>query len=61
MAQRNLSTDKKIMDLENRQVVAKGKGEGLGAWGKLMQNVAFRDGLTMGSCCIALGTLSSQL
>ena len=33
----NLSTDKKIMDLENRLVVAKGKGtewEGLGAWGK---------------------------
>ena len=33
----NLSTEKKIMDLENRLVVAKGegeKGEGLGAWGK---------------------------
>ena len=40
----NLSTEKKIMDLENRLVVAKGEGEeweGLGAWGKQMQNVAF--------------------
>ena len=31
--QMNLSTEKKIMDLENRLVVAKGEGEGLGAWG----------------------------
>ena len=32
----NLSTQKKIMDLENRLVVASGEGEGeggLGAWG----------------------------
>ena len=32
----NLSTEKKIMDLENRLVVAWGggeAGEGLGAWG----------------------------
>ena len=34
MAQRNLSTEIKILDLENRLVVAKGEGEGLGAWGK---------------------------
>ena len=36
MAQMNLSTEKKIMDLENRLVVAKGEGEGVGgleAWG----------------------------
>ena len=35
-AQMNLSTEKKIMDLENRLVVAWGEGEGvggLGAWG----------------------------
>ena len=35
-AQMNLSTEKKIMDLENRLVVAKGKGERvgwMGAWG----------------------------
>ena len=30
MAQMNLSTEKKIMDLENRRVVAKGDGEGVG-------------------------------
>ena len=32
-AQRNLSTEKKIMNLENRLVVAKGEGEGVGGWG----------------------------
>ena len=34
-AQMNPSTEKKIMDLENRLVVAKWRGEwdGLGAWG----------------------------
>ena len=26
----NLSTEKKLMDLENRPVVAKGEGEGVG-------------------------------
>ena len=41
MARMNLSTEKKIMDLESRLVVAKGEGEGLGVWGKQMQNVAF--------------------
>ena len=30
MAQMNLSTEKKIMDLENRLVVAKEEGEGVG-------------------------------
>ena len=29
-AQMNFSTEKKIMDLENRLVVAKGEGEGVG-------------------------------
>ena len=29
-AQMNLSTEKKIMDLENRLLVAKGEGEGVG-------------------------------
>ena len=33
MAQMYLSTEKKIMDLENRLVVAKGEEEGVGAWG----------------------------
>ena len=31
MAQINLSTEKKLMDLENRLVVAKGEGKG-GRW-----------------------------
>ena len=30
MAQMNLSTEKKIMDLEDRLEVAKGEGEGVG-------------------------------
>ena len=30
MEQMNLSTEKKIMDLEKRLVVAKGEGEGVG-------------------------------
>ncbi len=33
MAQMNLSTEKKIMDLENRLVVAMGEGEGVGWMG----------------------------
>ena len=33
MAQMNLSTEKKkLMDMENRLVVAKKEGEGLGVW-----------------------------
>ena len=35
MAQMNLSTEKKLMDLENRPVVAKGEGEGVGWTGSL--------------------------
>ena len=35
MAPRNLSTEDKIMDLENRLVVAKGEGEGVGWIGSL--------------------------
>ena len=31
----NLSTEKKIMDMENRLVVAKGEGEGVGCIGNL--------------------------
>ena len=34
----NLSTEKKIMDLENRLVVAKGEGEGVGMDGVLGVN-----------------------
>ena len=35
MAQMNLSTEKKLMDLENRLVVTKGEGEGVGWTGSL--------------------------
>ena len=38
MAQMNLSTEKKIMDLENRLVVAKGEGGGSGMDGELGVN-----------------------
>ena len=44
MAQMNLSTEKKFMDLENTLVVAKGGGsewDGLGIWGLKMQTIAF--------------------
>ena len=29
----NLSTERKLMDLQNRLVVAKGEREGVGGWG----------------------------
>jgi len=35
MAQMNISTEKKLLDLENRLVVAKGEGEGVGWTGNL--------------------------
>ena len=35
MAQMNLSTEKKLTDLENRLVVAKKEGEGVGRTGNL--------------------------
>ena len=35
MAQMNLPTEKKIMDLQNRHVVAKGEGNGVGGTGSL--------------------------
>ena len=35
MAQRNLSTEKKIMDLENRLLVEKREGEAVGGTGNL--------------------------
>ena len=35
MAQMNLSTENKIMDLENRLVAAKGEEEGVGGIGSL--------------------------
>jgi len=35
MAEMNLSTEKKLMDLQNRLVVARGEGEGVGWMGCL--------------------------
>ena len=57
-------TEKKIMDLENRPVVAKGE-KGRVGW---IVNLALIDadyclwnGLAMRSCCVALETMSSHL
>jgi len=57
----NLSTEKKIMDLENRLVAAKRQGEGegwMGSLGLIDANYCLWNELTMGSCCVALGTMS---
>ena len=64
MAQMKLSTEKKIMDLENRLVVAKGEEEGvgwIGSLGLIDANYGLWNELAMRSCCIALGTMSSHL
>ena len=64
MAQMNLSTEKKIMDLENRLVVAKGEGEGVGWTGSLGlidADCCLQNGLAMRFCCVALETLSGHL
>ena len=63
MAQMNLSTEKKIMDLENRLVVAKGEREEVGWTGcgvnrcRLLPLEWISNGR---SCCEALGTMSSH-
>ena len=44
MAQMNLSTEKKIMDIKNRHVVAKGERERVGWTGSL--------GLIDAECCL---------
>ena len=64
MAQMNLSTEKKFMDLENRLAVAKGEGEGVGWTGNLGlidANYCLWNGLAMRFCFVDLGTLSSHL
>ena len=64
MAQRNLSTENKIMDLENRLVVSKGEGEGvgwIGSLGLIDADYCYCNGSAMRSCCVALGTMSSHL
>ena len=62
MAQMKLSTEKKLMNLENRLVVAKREGEGVEWTGNLElidTNYCLWNGLAMRSCCVALGTMSS--
>ena len=64
MAQMNFSTEKKIMDLENRLMVAKGEGERvgwIGSLGLIDADYCLWNGLAMRSCCVALGTMSSHL
>ena len=66
MAQMNLSTEKKIMDLEHRLVIAKGEvvavGVGcIGSLGLIDADYCLWNGLAMRSCCVALGTMSSYL
>ena len=60
----NLSTEKKITDLENGLGVAKGEGEGVGWIGSLEfidANYCFWNGLAMRSCCVVLKTMSSHI
>ena len=61
MAQMNLFTEKKIIDLENRLVVAKGEREGVGWIGRLGfidADYCLWNGLAMRSCCVTLGIMS---
>ena len=64
MAQMNFSTENKIMDLENRLVVAKGEREGMGWMGSLRlidADYCLWNGLPMTSSCVALVTMSGHL
>ena len=64
MAQMNLSTEKKIMDLENRLVVALGEREGVGWIGNLGlidADYCLWNGIAMRSCCVALRTMPSHI
>ena len=57
----NISTKKKITDLENRLVAAWGEREGVGGIGSLGlmdANYCLWNGFTMRSCCVALRTMS---
>ena len=54
----------KITDFENRLVVAKRKGKEvgwMGCLGLIDADYCLWNGLTVRSCCVALGTMSSHL
>ena len=56
----NISSEKKIMDLENRLVAAQGEREGVGgirSTGLRDANYCSWNGFTMRSCYVALGTM----
>ena len=60
----NLSTEKKITDLENRLMVVQGEEEGvrgIESLGSTDANYCSWNGFTMRSCCVALRTLSRYL
>ena len=64
MAQMSLFTEKKLMDMENILMVAKGEEEGVGRTGNLGlidANYCLWNGQAMRSCCVALGTMSDHL
>ena len=62
MAQMNLSTEMKIMDMENRLVVAEGEEVGwLGSLGSTDTDYFLWNGLAMRPCYVALGTMSGHL
>ena len=60
----NPSSAKEIMNLENRLVVAKEEGEGVG-WMRFLELIhadyCLWNGLAMRSCCVAPGTMSGHL
>ena len=58
----NLSTEKKITDLENILMVAEGEEVGwMGCLGLIDADSCLWNGLAMRSCCVALGTTSGHL
>ena len=60
----NLSTEKKLMDLENKLVVAKWEWEEvgwIGSLGLIDANYCLRTGIAMISCSTALGSMPSHL
>ena len=62
MAQMNLSTEKKITDVDNSLVVAKGEGVGwMGCLGLIDAAYCLWNRLAMRSCCVALKTMSGHL